>query len=174
MKYFLLQEEETCKNIPRILNWYQTAAEEDIDLDKFSEVKDKTLLRIHSSKETMFTGVLTHPFLMIHEDIFEIINKYESGIPNKRLILLDEEEGLSQLYYLPLLRKLDCLSEKSVISNDKSKYKKIVLDGKKIKGRNIFWILGHASVIPIVNLDLAESILRRGAKGIQLTEVEHV
>jgi hypothetical protein len=169
LKYFTIEENKKIKNVPIVSNWYETSKRLGININEFNSINDKIILKISSNKETIFTSVMTHPFFMIHNDIFKIVKKYEPSILSKKIILLDSENSFSELYQITLLPYLDC------IDKDKKKYEKIVLDELKMQGRkkrNIFWIKGHDSNVPIISLELAESILRREPKGIQLTEVE--
>jgi hypothetical protein len=64
------------------------------------------------------------------------------------------------------------MSEESRLIKDKSMFTRAVLDRSKIQGRNIFLIEGFESVAPVIGLDLAESILRREARGVCLKQVE--
>lgn len=176
MKYFLLEENKKCVHKPVVSNWYTATKKQGIDIKKFHSIKDKVLLNLVSDKEIVVTSVLTHPLFMIHDSILNIVQKYEPNMPSKKIILLDSENGFFELYHMPLLTYIDCMDiEKSVPNKAGGSYEKIVLDESKMQGLNkksIFWIMGDESKVPIISLDIAESILRRDWRGLQLTEVE--
>ena len=173
MRYFLLQADSGCTNMPQIRNWYNVFKEKNIDIENYSEIEEGTLALEHN-QNTIFTGIITHPVLMFHNDVFDIAEKYIPRLPGKRFLLADLRNGTSQLYVMPLLRWLDCLSEESIMGKSAGKYEQIVLQGSKIQNRSIFWIQGHESTEPAISLDFAESILRRGARGVQLIELKVV
>jgi len=94
-------------------------------------------------------------------------------MPNRQVVLLDKENQESGLYYLPILHRIDCISPKSRLNNGRTKFIGApVLDKTKINGRHIFWPEKLNSDLPIISLDLAESILRRDGMGISLEPVE--
>jgi len=169
-----MQLDEGCKNAPRIANWYDTFREKNIDLTNFAGIPDSVSLDIEPNPNTIFTGIITHPALMLHSDIHHIASMYIQGLPSKRVILTDVNSDYSELYYMIWLRKVSCLSEKSILSQNKAKYEKLVLDHTKLLEHKIFFPQSHAGTEPIVNLDVAESILRRNSCGINLIELEVV
>ncbi|MGL5085558.1 MAG: hypothetical protein ACRC68_07540, partial [Clostridium sp.] len=89
-----------------------------------------------------------------------------------QMVLLDAENGKSELYYLPALDRVDCLLEESKLNLDRSIIEKAVLDYEKIKDLSIFQIDNINSFYTVVRLDILESFLRRGAKGITIIPVE--
>ena len=174
MKYFLMQVDKSCNNVPRLFDWYQVFMTNNIDMEKFGEIADSFLLELQANPDTIFTGLITHPVLLLHADIYGIFERYVPGLPGKRVTLADRLNNLSQLYYLTWLRTIDCLSDKSILSKDTTKYDKLVLDKEKIGRNEIFYPKGHQGTEPIISLDMAESALRRQARGIHLVELEVV
>jgi hypothetical protein len=169
-----MQEDSKCLYVPKVYDRYGAIKELNINIDEFDSIRDKNILKIKSDENTIFTGVITSPFLLMHEDVFKVVKKYDSNIPAKKIVLLDHEWDHSQLYFLPKLSYIDCLCrEKSTFINERStKYSQIVLNAAKVQNKSIFWLLGNEGYVPIVNLDLTESILRRETRGIELIELE--
>ena len=172
MKYFIMEKDHDCLKSPEIVNWFDTINKKDINRESFHEIPKRTILNIKSNEDTIYTDIITRPFLLLSPLVYEISEKYESIIPSKQVILLDKEKGGASLYHLPILEKIDCIAKESELNSDKSKFINPVLLYEKIKNKNIFWAKGFESVSPIVSLDFVESILRRGAVGIYLTEIK--
>ena len=89
------------------------------------------------------------------------------------VVLFGEGDSLEwAVYQRPLLEKRDVLSEQSVWTKDKKDVRTIVLNREKVKETSIFQIGGVFSTYIILRMDLAESLLDRGAIGIGLQEVQ--
>ena len=88
---------------------------------------------------------------LISERFKEVIVLFDIEIFTKRVMLTDKESGKITSYYL--------LYTKNLLNADFNKsFKATVKDDGKIKF--------------IISLDFAESLIRRGVKGIEFVEVE--
>lgn len=174
MKYFLIKTDTLYTDIPDIKNWFTVFDKRDIDNETSYKIPNRLLLQILPNKKTIFTDVLSFPYFMVTEKLKDVIKMYEPTTIFKEIILLDSKNGLSKAYYLPILNKVDCLSEKSELTLDKSSIINAVLDLEKVKDNCIFKISSVKDSFYVIRLDMAESFLRRGAKGIGLTDVECV
>jgi len=165
-----MKEDEKCLYVPKVYNRYEAITERKISIENFDSIKDKNILKIKSEENTIFTGVITDPFLMMHESVFRVVKRYDSNVAAKKFVFLDYDWNHSQLYFMPKLSYIDCLCrEKCIFINERSsKYKHIVLDASKVPSKSIFWIFDNKGYVPVVNLDLAESILRKEVRGIEL------
>ena len=161
-----------CK-APNVIAGFNSIHKRDISLSRWRNLKKRILLYIESDENTVHTGLLTMPFLLLDEEVFEIASKYEPLMPSRQVVLLDKENQISGLYYMPILPRIDCISPKSKLSNANTIFAGTpILTFNKILGINIFWLDGLDSDLPVISLDLAESILRRNVMGIKLVPVE--
>jgi len=85
---------------------------------------------------------------------------------------MDPQMQTPQLYFLPIFPVRDCLLPESKLNPDRSKIIHGVIDLEKVKRFPFFKIGGVSNTHIAFRLDLTESILRRRAKGIKLTELE--
>ena len=113
--------------------------------------------------------IVDFPFLLLSKVCMDVVKLYEPQIVSKQIILLDTENRNKQTYYLPILPHLDCLSEKSVLSPDGSELREGVLDLSRIGSEGIFHIAGLSRFYTVVRLDVLESMLKRGARGVKVT-----
>lgn len=172
MKYFLLEEDARITHSPRILLWHKKIDIRDICMEKAYKLPARELLFIESSPDTIFTDIISSPFFLVSAKIKKTIQMYEPNVILKELVLLDQTYERAERYYLPVFAEIDCMDEESVFNLNHSELKRIVMDREKITDSAIFRIAGIEKQYIVGNLDIVESILKRGCTGLQLTELE--
>ena len=171
MKYFLIEEDKKLLERPYIVDWHDKLDVRDLHLERAYKIPERELLIIRSNQETLFTDIISMPFFLISAKVLKIIKMYEPKIRTKEIVLLDKVYGKAERYFLPLFDEVDCLDEESVFNRDHSEIISIVLNLKKLKGFSIFRIAGVDKQYIVGNLDIVESMLKRGCTGIQLEEL---
>ena len=172
MKYFLIKADTGYLTAPNIINWFGILEKKYINKELHHKIKDRLILTISPNENTIFTDLVTSPTFMVTDKLKEVLKLYDPTMIFKEIILLDYKNGASQLYHLPILDKLECVSEKSLLLPNRHGIEKIVLDLEKVGNHPLFMIKGGINDCYIIRLDMAESFLRRGAKGISLVDVE--
>lgn len=173
MKYYLLSWEDEGNPVPRIRNWMEKIDFHTMQQKEIEKLPSRMLLYIEENPDVLFTDIISNPFFMVSEMVWEVMEKYGEKAEHREVILLDTENGLTGIYYLPLLEECDCLSEKSVFNNSRTILHEIVLDeGKLADLPVIFRIADMEKDYVIGRMDFVESILRRGAKGIRIMELK--
>ena len=158
---------------PNIVSGFNEINKRDITLTRWRALKKRILLYMETDENTVQTGLITSPLLLFEDEVFKIVSKYDPKMPSRQVPLLDAERCISCLYYLPILPRVDCISPKCELSNARTKFVCTpILKLNKIRGNHIFWLDGIDSDLPIISLELAESILKRDVMGIKLTPVE--
>lgn len=89
----------------------------------------------------------------------------------KCAILSDPKHSMQKVYWLLLLPRVDCLSERTEFQKTGA-VKRIVIDQAKAAGHAIFRVQGLLEKHVFIPLDVAESLLRRELLGIRLEMVE--
>ena len=172
MKYFLIKTDPIYTTAPDVRNWNSKIEKKYIDKELHYKIENRILLTIEPNNNTVFTDILMTPSFMVTDKLKNVINLYMPKTDFKEVVLLDQKNGLVQVYNMPILPKLDCLSAESELMPNHIGVKKIVLDLEKIADYTLFKIEGVLSDYFIIRLDMAESFLRREAKGIFLTDLE--
>ena len=72
MKYFILDVDPFCTTSPHVLDGFEKIQKYDITLQRYWNIPDLTLLYIQSRADTVFTDVITSPFFMLSEKLYEI------------------------------------------------------------------------------------------------------
>ena len=132
----------TSENIPRNIDALN---------ERFYEMPRELVLEIEKTKNFIFPDLMMNVYPLISERFREVLLLFDVEIFVKRVMLIDKESREMQSYYL--------LYTKNLLNTDFNNFFKAVREeNKKIRF--------------IVNLDFAESLIRRDVKGIEFVEVE--
>lgn len=132
----------TSKDIPRNIDTIN---------ERFYEMPRELVLEIEKTKNFIFPDLMMNVYPLISERFREVLLLFDIEIFVKRVMLIDKESREMQSYYL--------LYTKNLLNTDFNNFFKAVREeNKKIRF--------------IVNLDFAESLIRRDVKGIEFVEVE--
>ena len=132
----------TSKDIPRNIDTLN---------ERFYEISRELVLEIERTKNFIFPDLMMNVYPLISERFREVLLLFDIEIFVKRVMLIDKESREMQSYYL--------LYTKNLLNTDFNNFFKAVREeNKKIRF--------------IVNLDFAESLIRRDVKGIEFVEVE--
>jgi len=171
MKYFLLKTDAKYSS-PQLIDWYGKVNPKHIHKGVSYAIPRRQIIYVESNPNICFTDVISSPIFLVSPMVRDIMKMYEPQIVFKEIILLDQKNRLTQLYLLPIFEEILCLSSKSILNLDHSVIKKAVLLEEAVTGKHIFRIEDVNNTYVVADLDFVESILRRGAKGITLTELD--
>ena len=119
--------------------------------ERFYEMTREFVLEIEKTKEFIFPDLMMNVYPLISERFREVLLLFDIEIFVKRVVLIDKESREIQSYYL--------LYTENLLNTDFNNFFRVVRE----ENENIGFI---------VNLDFAESLIRRGVKGIEFVEVE--
>ena len=171
MKYFLIKMDQKFNTAPEIKGWFDKIKHRDICVERSHNIEKRQLLFIESNPNTVFPDVLTFPFFLVSETVRNVIHSYGPNIIFKEIILLDSKHAKTFTYYLPILKCINCLFDSTKLTGDKYSALNAVIDAGSV-GDNVIFSLANSSDFNVVmRLDLVESILSRGAKGMELREI---
>jgi hypothetical protein len=172
MRYFRLALNPRYDVAPTLRGWFGKYDARFIDEHASHKLPDRELLLVEPYADTVFPDVLSFPFFLTTERVLDAIRMYAPNTVAKQVILLDGVYGKSEIYFMPILESLDCFHADTERNGDGKTFKRLVLARGKLRGKAIFRPKGASHTIAIVRLDLAESILRRDARGIGLEPIE--
>lgn len=174
MKYFELQDSPELKYAPQLKDWYGKFDVRDIRIDTFPKLPDMQLFMIEPSENTVFTDIILFPFFLVSPMVQEVIKMYRERCFFRKIILLDQLNGESRLYYLPVLDETnDIMLQRISYINGVGIPEESNIKGEKIElERNLFWVKDSKKRHIIVSLDMVESLIRRGITGLGLCEVQ--
>ena len=132
----------TSKDIPRNIDTLN---------ERFYEMPRELVLEIEKTKNFIFPDLMMNMYPLISERFREVLLLFEIEVFTKKVILIDKESRDMKIYYL--------LYTKNLLNTDFNNL------FKAVRGEN-------EKISFIVNLDFAESLIRRDVKGIEFVEVE--
>jgi hypothetical protein len=167
MEYFRLRQDWDYINAPIIpdvikqIDWrYVTPAK----ADKIQEI---TVFKLTNNDEIDALDLLDRQLLLFSRLLKDAVKLYLPKLNCKKVLLINSQKRTHMLYYLPLLEPVDCISDKSIMTPNKSMIKKLVLKADKMPKQAIFKVNHSHETIIIVRLDAAESIMRRKFHGLK-------
>lgn len=170
MKYYILKADER-NPLPRVINWFEVINPDLVNSTHGHMLPRFTKLEIAHQEEMIFPDILTHPVFMVSKNAAQIIRYYDSSVEFKYATLMDFESKENHTYFLPLLDSINCLSDDSELSLDKSVIKKAIINKKRVNGKQLFLLAGIKSPYICARLDIIESLLRRNVVGMSLLAV---
>ena len=119
--------------------------------ERFYEIPRELVLEIEKTNNFIFPDLMMNVYPLISERFREVLLLFDIEIFVKRVMLIDKESREMQSYYL--------LYTENLLNTDFNNFFRVVRE----ENENIGFI---------VNLDFAESLIRRGVKGIEFAEAE--
>lgn len=168
MEYFLIETNEKNK-IPYKINKNRAIDIRLLTRENFYQIPMWNMMEMDFPMEGFFPDLLCSPCILVSKCVMETIIMYQPDIPYKGVKLWNRESGANATYSLPVLNEVECISDETIYNNTGNRIEKLVLDREKIKPYAVFRIKGYGRNCIVGRLDFVESILRRGARGIELT-----
>ena len=172
MDYFLLKQDKRYSYIPSIVDWFNNINIKNLNLINADKIKDVTILYVKSDKNNNYLDILDNQLFLVSEDMKKILEKYNTNIIFKMIVLTDFKNSIQNVYYLPIFEEIEALSEDAEMNLNKTVVKKIILNEEKIRNKKVFKLKESSKTMVVVRLDVAESLLRRDFNGIILEKVE--
>lgn len=173
MNYYLLETEKG-NAIPYSINKNRAIDIRYINQDSSYKIPNCSVVEMEVPGEVFFPGVISAPMFMVDREFAEVIEMYVPETIFKTVYLLNKESGMNATYFLPILEEIACLSSETEKSRGGTELRRIVLKKDMITSKPIFRIAGFSHSYVIGRMDLIESVLRRGIKGIGIVEIDIV
>lgn len=145
MEYFVLSARRG-NPVPQIGSWYGKLDIRKLNREDYKKLPEYFLADMKTGMDILYPDILLAPFLMVSREAMEVIRMYEEKMPFLYVALIDAQKRENKSYYCPVLAEGD------------GGYREAVYRVRK----------GNDWEIRI-RLDLAESLLLRGAEGMELT-----
>lgn len=171
MRYFLIETDEK-NRIPYSINKSRTIDVRLLTTENFGKLPRWNIVEMDIPQEVFFPDVLCDPFLLFSEACIKTVMMYQPDILYTGIKLWNKGSGLNRTYFLPVLDELECMSDETQYNSVGNRIIRLVLDRGKIGQKVVFKTEGFDGKGFVGRLDFVESILRRGARGITLTEIE--
>ncbi len=137
--------------------------------EKFHRITMWNMMEMDFPMEGFFPDLLCSPCILVSKCVMETIIMYQPDVPYKGVKLWNRESGANATYFMPVLNEVECISDETIYNNTGNRIEKLVLDREKIKPFAVFRIKEYGRNCIVGRLDFVESMLRREARGIELT-----
>ena len=171
MRYFLLGPDKRISDAPVCENFNQRVDIRKLNPEQSWEIPSRVLVTLDPNEHTVFPDVVMAPVLMFSPEAWKVVEDYEPYLKAKEVVLLDQVNALTQIYFLPILTQLDCLAEQSPYDRVGGLLNEPVLYDEIPTLLSLFQISGMRTPHTIMRMDLMESLLCRNLYGVKMTEV---
>ena len=172
-RYFLIGTDESYEPLPLMIDVRKSIKEEYLEEGESYKQAGISLVNIRNSFDdnTEYPDIMDRGIFMLSDEAYEIFKLYEPATVIKRVLLMEENGNEVYEYIIPILKRIDCLSNRSTFIRGRY-IDKGILVGKSIPDVALFKIPNVDGMCTVARLDFVESLLKRGMKGICLQTLE--
>ncbi|WP_107942540.1 serine protease [Metasolibacillus sp. FSL H7-0170] len=172
MNYFIVRQDQRNLQAVEPIGITKVLTKELLTAERLEELElVNRQFSITTKKEPDYIDFIERPIALFSDTLKQLIEKYDTSLPWKSVVLADIPNVQQTLYWLMIPPKIACLSPQTEFHLDGT-LKKLVIDEEKAKPYSIFQIEGIHEPFILINIELAESLLRRQFRGIQLQRVQ--
>lgn len=167
MELFLIKQDKRYRNPPVINNFFDRFYPNLFCPEECYRIPDKNLVYAQSEKKLDLIDMISGPVCLVSEPVKRVLEAYDDTIIFKMFFILNTLADQGNLYYAPVVPKIDCIKPVG-----RGVDAKLTVDYEKVPecicrdGKDSF---RHGLV---VNLEVVESLLRRKFKGISYQRLE--
>ena len=153
VRYFIMRQNTFFSERFRLNEWQEKINPKWLCFQDFYKTPRRCILTASIGENVPFPDIVIAPFLLLSNLMMDVVKLYGEPVYKRDVIIISEHNQQSKQYYLTMLETAGkgriLLEESNLFCMDIKNQKEIV-----------------------VSQDFAESILRRGAVGIDLEEIE--
>ncbi len=170
-RYFIMRQDRALTGTIRLRNFNICGKGHLFHKSDADRLNHTTVLYLSPDGGEAAWDFIQSPVNMASVMLHHVLDMYEDSLIFKKVSLIHKEKDREFLYYQVLMDEIEGLSDRVERYPDQTE-KRIVLDTDKIGEHKVFLLSDSKMKDPIVHVDVAESILRRGPMGILFQEVE--
>lgn len=134
--------------VPQIVNWYGKLDVRNVNRKDYRKIPAPLMLEMRTGVEVVYPDIMTFPLLLVSEEAMEVILLYDKEMPFFFVALFDTLKEESASYYCPVL------PEEAAGGTE-----------------DLYWIRRREGDEIRICEELAESLMERGAVGMELNAV---
>lgn len=166
MEYFWLRQDHRCLHTPVMKDFYNKMSRRDFRVETAHQIPERNIMFCDADNKLEFADILDGQLFLVSKTVKQVFQMYERNLTFKFFCLLNNRSGEYANYYAPILPFIDCLSKGGSGSRNS-----IVLNRAAIASAPVFRVENQDREIVVVRLDLAESLLRRRLRGLELIRI---
>lgn len=167
LEYFILEQDRRLGSLDGMITFSEQMKQ------GYEFAKDEEVVFVNSSKALEYGCILEKPDLLVSDEVYQILNRYERGLAHKKVIVIDMARNGQIHYYFPKFTEVPCSNQESVKKNaeDTEKIDHFTVDEKLIEGLSMFKLKFFRKSYLVVRLDVAEGMLRTSLYGLNVRRI---
>jgi len=172
LRYYRIQQNKEYANAPRTSDMNEKLDTKNFYLNRSYNIPLRTVINIHPNRNISRVDFLYQTIPLISSRIKDVIERFENGVIYKEVVLFDPETTWNQMYYIPFFYRLssDVLLSPSIRELSSGRESTDPIKLKLPHTLPVFCISNRSSYNLFMRIDLTESLLRNGARGLKLSE----
>ncbi len=159
MDYFRIRQDREYNHAPVITNLGDIVRRRlDVSIKNSSRIRDVNVAMARRCDKIDFPDILDEQLFLVSESVKTVFQMYEPGMIFKEVCIM------------PLFQEILCISDKSIITPDRSQVKRMVIKPPSDM-ISIFKAEPLITDVVIIRLDVAESLLRRKIRKFTLERI---
>lgn len=135
--------------------------------------EDDDLIQVYvkTHQDSEYVDFIERPVPLVSDPLRKVLMRFEKRAQFTPIVLADLQRQVQTLYWMINPPKLQCLAVGTEF-NKNGTIKRVVIDSEKVRGYRLFQIVGIMENLIVINLVVAEGMLRRDFTGFKLTQIE--
>ncbi|MCP1311458.1 hypothetical protein [Paenibacillus tyrfis] len=171
MEYYIVSQDERIVDYEEPAGIAKTVDQRMLRNEESRAQLEHTILQFYTQGKGEYIDFIERPVPLLSDPLKTVFDRYQPHIYYKLVVLADIKQMKQTLYWIAMPDTLACLSEESEWHKNGS-LKTPVLDPRKVGHYKIFKISDSMADFIVVDLDVAESILRYNPTGIRLKTID--
>ncbi|WP_374019770.1 serine protease [Paenibacillus thiaminolyticus] len=174
MSYFILSQDDRIPDAIEPVGIRKAIPKDILDEARIGELKEMSLqFPVPDREQIEYVDFIERPIPLLSDKLKQLIEKFLPRQFYHPVGLVDFTRMRQEVYWIALPQRMDCLSDLSEY-HPNGTLKRPVIRVDMARNAPFFQIDGIYETILVVNLFLAESLLRRDFHGLRLTKVDKV
>ena len=169
MQYYMMNQDKDYTDNIEIVNWFKKIDVEKLEPGKYSSLDEFYTFEIKGNE---VVDMIFSPFFAVSKMVYYCIKTYEPNMMFTPIAVWNKEKAETYEYFIPHLEREEILSDSSIIKNYNTYIERAVKKREHRANNYIFLLDNFKKRQIIIKKELAESILKRGARGIEFIPIE--
>lgn len=170
-RYFFMDQDNTMLDMIGLRDFNIDGSRHIFTWEDRDQLNDITSLYLKEDGGESAPDFIKSPVYMVSDMAKKVIDMYEDDMEFKKIVLIHQAEERQMVYHHLLLREIAATDEATEYYPNGME-KQLILNREKIGDHKAFLLAGSKVRLPIVSLDVVESLLRRKVTGVTFKEIE--
>lgn len=170
-RYFFMEQDNTLMDVIGLRDFDIYGKRHIFTWEDSEKMNDVTPLYLDETKGECAPDFIKSPVYMVSEMAKKVIDMYEDDLVFKKIVLIHKEETRQLVYFHLLLKEVEAVDETTEYYPNGIE-KQLILNREKIGDHKAFLLADSKIKLPVISLEVVESLLRRHVMGVTFKEIE--